>query len=478
MTTERQSVRPGGLPALYRHMNVVLFDVSAREVPFNLVTFDIVLRELMCFWQTRCIATGQMLPSSHGIPMHAMPEAPQIAESQLAEAFTAFIGASTRLEDTHRQLHREVVELRRQLEERNRALASSIAETEKMRLALRQILDTLPCGVAVLEMQSEAVVLLNPEARRLLDIPEAFKWQHLPEGLQTAVRSVWGASWGDGYEQELVVDKEGRKLCLAIRYRRMTSPDGDIRGADSTCMVLIISDVTEHKNAEHERETSRNVVALAEMATVLAHEIRNPLGSLELLIGCLAGDPGLGEESGRCVQHLRAGVRSLSATVNNVLCVHNPGTQQKSPLELAPMLKGCVEFIRPLAQQKGVTISLRETLKHAEIAGDSNGLRQVLLNLACNALRHTAEGGAISIAATVETAQSEAIVVIEFSDTGSGIRPEDLPHIFNVGFTTTGQTPGLGLTVCQRIVEQHCGSINVRSQVGRGTTFRMEFPLL
>jgi signal transduction histidine kinase len=102
----------------------------------------------------------------------------------------------------------------------------------------------------------------------------------------------------------------------------------------------------------------------------------------------------------------------------------------------------------------------------------------VLLNLACNALRHTAEGGAISIAATVETAQSEAIVVIEFSDTGSGIRPEDLPHIFNVGFTTTGQTPGLGLTVCQRIVEQHCGSINVRSQVGRGTTFRMEFPLL
>lgn len=419
-----------------------------------------------------------MLPSSHGIPMHAMPEAPQIAESQLAEAFTAFIGASTRLEDTHRQLHREVVELRRQLEERNRALASSIAETEKMRVALRQILDTLPCGVAVLEMQSEAVILLNPEARRLLHIPEAFAWQHLPECLRAAVRSVWGASWGEGYEQEVMVETAGRKLCLAIRYRRMARPDGEFRGADATCLVLIISDVTEHKNAEHERETSRNVVALAEMATVLAHEIRNPLGSLELLIGCLAGDPGLGEESGRCVQHLRAGVRSLSATVNNVLCVHNPGMQQKSPLELAPVLKGCVEFIRPLAQQKGVTITLREILSQAEIAGDSNGLRQVLLNLACNALRHTAANGVISIVATVEAKQSGPIAVIEFSDTGSGIRPEDLPHIFKVGFTTTGQTPGLGLTVCQRIVEQHCGSINVRSQLGQGTTFRMEFPLI
>jgi two-component system sensor histidine kinase FlrB len=456
----------------------VPFTSSARELPFDLVTFDIVLPGLMCFWQTRCIPTGQMLPSSHGIPMHAMPEAPQIAESQLAESFTAFIGASTRLEDTHRQLHREVVELRRQLEERNRALASSIAETEKMRVALRQILDTLPCGVAVLEMQSEAVVLLNPEARRLLDIPEAAAWQHLPECLRTAVRTVWSASWDDGYEQEVMVETAGRRLCLAIRYRRMTSPDGGTRGADSSCLVLIISDVTEHKNAEHERETSRNVVALAEMATVLAHEIRNPLGSLELLIGCLAGDPGLGDESTRCVQHLRAGVRSLSATVNNVLCVHNPGTQQKSPLELAPVLKNCVEFIRPLAQQKGVNIILRETLNQTEIAGDSNGLRQVLLNLACNALRHTAAGGAISIDATVETNQAGPIAVIEFADTGSGIRPDDLPHIFKVGFTTTGQTPGLGLTVCQRIVEQHRGSIDVCSQLGQGTTFRMEFPLL
>jgi signal transduction histidine kinase len=84
----------------------------------------------------------------------------------------------------------------------------------------------------------------------------------------------------------------------------------------------------------------------------------------------------------------------------------------------------------------------------------------------------------ISIVATVEAKQSGPIAVIEFSDTGSGIRPEDLPHIFKVGFTTTGQTPGLGLTVCQRIVEQHCGSINVRSQLGQGTTFRMEFPLI
>jgi two-component system sensor histidine kinase FlrB len=410
--------------------------------------------------------------------MQAVMEAPKMAESQLVDAFTAFIGAADRLEDTHRQLHDEVAELRSQLEERNRALASSVAETERMRVLLRQILDASPCGVAVLKTRSEEVVLLNPEARRLLDVPESATWRDLPGSLQTAVKAVGGESGSDGHEQEILVEKDGRRLWLAIRHSRMTSPMEERSGVDSSCLVLIISDVTAHRNAEQEREKSRNIIALAEMATVLAHEIRNPLGTLELLTGCLAGDPGLGEESKRCVQHLRAGVRSLSATVNNVLCFHNPGTQQMCPLDLGSVLKGSIEFVRPLAQQKGVELTLREALNSAQISGDSNGLRQMILNLACNALRHTQPGGAITVTAATKTMASGQTAVVEFADTGSGIRPEDLPHIFKVGFSTTGQTPGLGLTVCQRIMEQHNGTVNVRSQLGRGTIFSLQFPVL
>jgi signal transduction histidine kinase len=410
--------------------------------------------------------------------MTAVMETPKIAESELADAFSAFIGAANRLEDTHRQLHDEVAELRSQLEERNRALASSVAETERMRVLLRQILDASPCGVAVLDTLTEEIVLLNPEARRLLDVPEPAAWGDLPDSLQTAVKAAGGESWAHGYEQEVLIEKDGRRLWLAIRHSRITSAARETRGVDSSCLVVIINDVTAHKNAEQEREKSRNVVALAEMATILAHEIRNPLGTLELLTGCLAGDPGLGEESKRCVQHLRAGVRSLSATVNNVLCFHNPGTQQMCSLELAPALKGSTEFIRVLAEQKGLDLVLHEALGHAEIAGDSNGLRQLILNLACNALRHTQPGGAINVTATLEAKACGQTAVVEFADTGSGIRPEDLPHIFNLGFTTTGQTPGLGLTVCQRIMEQHHGTIHVRSQLGQGTTFRMQFPVL
>jgi signal transduction histidine kinase len=410
--------------------------------------------------------------------MHAFMAVPQIAESHLADAFTAFIGAANRLEDSQRQLHGEVAELRRQLEERNRALASSVAENERMRFALRQILDALSCGVAVLDTNGENVILLNPEARRLLSVPETAGWDELPMCLQTSVQALRSEPWEQGYEQELRIGKDGRDLCLAIRYSRMTNPSSKTTSGEPSSLVLIINDVTARRTAEQEREKSRNVVALAEMATVLAHEIRNPLGSLELLTGCLAGDPGLSEESARCVQHLRAGVRLLSATVNNVLCFHNPGAQQMSPLDLGSVLKSSVEFIRPLARQQDVHLLLRETLQPVEIAGDSNGLRQLILNLACNALRHTKAGGKITIASGVEMNAGQPLAVIEIIDTGSGIREQDLPHIFKPGFSTTRQTPGLGLTVSRRIVEQHGGTIQVSSQLGRGTTFRMEFPAL
>ncbi len=410
--------------------------------------------------------------------MQALMQPPQFAKNDLADAFAAFMGAATRLEDSHRHLHDEVAELRKQLDERNRALATSLAETERVRIVLRQILDALPCGVAVLDTQNEEVILLNPEARRLLDVPGQPDWHSLPGCVQAAVNNVCRESWEHQHEQELTIEQGGQKRSLAIRYSRMMRPARKRHFADSPCLVLIVSDVTAHKNMERERENSRNVVALAEMATVLAHEIRNPLGSMELLTGCLAGDTALGEDAQRCVQHLRAGVRSLSATVNNVLCFHNPAAQQIAPLELGPTLAVTVEFVRPLAEQKRITLTLRETLEDAKISGNASGLRQIILNLACNALRHTQPGGEINITAAIERAESGRKAVIEFADTGSGIEPKDLPHIFKVGFTTTGQTPGLGLAVCRQIMEQHRGTITVRSQDGRGTTFRMEFPEL
>ncbi len=394
---------------------------------------------------------------------------PPVPEGHLADAFSSFIAAADRLEHSHWQLHEEVAQLRAQLEERNRALASSLAENERMRIALRQILDALPCGVVVLETNRERIVLLNPEAGRLLDIPEgsAPAWSDLSAPIRTMLNPQNGEAWKQGDEHDFSFDSTGSKRCVTVRYT-----------ATSEQVILTCRDTTAFKAAEQEREASRNLVALAEMATVLAHEVRNPLGSLELLGGLLASDTGLNDDSKQCVQHLQAGVRSLSAVVNNVLRFHSVDASNLQPTKLSDALRSAVNFAQPLARQNGITLTSEISLGDLEIAADAGELQQVILNLVCNALRHTAAGGFIRISARPGSNTDRRIASVDVSDTGKGIRPEDLPRIFQAGFTTSRHSPGLGLAVSQRIVEQHHGTIAVTSEVGKGTTFHMEFPVL
>ena len=126
------------------------------------------------------------------------------------------------------------------------------------------------------------------------------------------------------------------------------------RSLTTPTLILTIRDTTSQKQADEEREASRHMVALAEMATLLAHEIRNPLGSLELFASLLASDAGLTTDSQNWIQNIQAGIRSLSATVNNVLRFHTPGGSALANVKLRDILNNAVEFIRPLVQQAAI----------------------------------------------------------------------------------------------------------------------------
>jgi two-component system sensor histidine kinase FlrB len=402
-------------------------------------------------------------------------------ENHLTDAFAAFIAAANRLEHSHWQLHDEVNRLRSQLEERNRELACSLAENEGIRIMLRGILDALPCGVIVLDAESREVALLNPEARKLLDIPadQPPCLSEIPACVRNTADCLSPQAPSHEHEREVCIEGPSGKRWLAIRSSAMESmPSATETTPAPPKVILTAVDATAHKLAEQERETSRRMMALAEMSAVLAHEIRNPLGSLELLTGLLAADAGLSGDSRQWVQHLQAGVRTLSATVNNVLHYHSPGSSQLVRLRFAEILKSSVDFIRPLAQQNGIAVALEESLGATEILGDRGGIQQVILNLACNSLRHTPPGGRITVCGKLELRAPKNVVLVEFFDTGSGIAPENLAHVFDPGFSSKGQSPGLGLTISERIMKQHHGTITVQSEVGKGTTFHMEFPAL
>ena len=417
-----------------------------------------------------------MLPSSHVAPIN--PFGPEALNSPrlLADAFTEFISASSLLEASYRDLQQEVSHLGLELAERNAALSSSLAENDRMRAALQQMIDSMPCGVLVLDT-AEAIVMINPESRRLLGLGNG-SVRNLSD--LAAISKVDFESLMDGsadhFNAEVCISSAGGHRWLAIGNRKLTKTSvgrgpGNERAALQS--IWILSDITANKQAEQEREAARNALALAEVATILAHEIRNPLASMELFAGLIADDP---QQSAQWVSNLRAGIRLLSGTVNNVLSLHCEGVSRLAPLDLIACIRCGVEFVQPIAQQAGVSLSFRAGVERLTIQGNDNGLRQIILNLVCNAIRHTPAGNQITVAAMRVPRSSRMRALVRVADTGCGIPEHMLGQLFDAGFSAQGNTPGLGLAVCKRLMHQHDGEIRVSSLLDHGTTFELEFP--
>ncbi len=226
---------------------------------------------------------------------------------------------------------------------------------------------------------------------------------------------------------------------------------------------------------EEQRQAARKLQALAEVSTLLAHEIRNPLASMELFAGLLA-ECKLPAQQKTWVHHIEAGLRTLAATVNNVLQLHAEAATDLVPTDAGELLHWALEFLAPLAQQAGVRLTLRNELAGVKILADAHRLQQVILNLVLNALQILPEGGEVLLAGHRVEQESESWVELEVSDNGKGIGPEHLDRIYEPGFTTKAGSAGLGLAVCKKLIEQHHGLIHISSAVGRGTTFLLRLP--
>jgi signal transduction histidine kinase len=241
--------------------------------------------------------------------------------------------------------------------------------------------------------------------------------------------------------------------------------------------VLVLQDVTEIKRLEQHREATRNLVALAQLSNVLSHEIRNPLGSLELLTGLLESSDSLTSEEKQWVICMKAELRSLGCSVSNLLRLHGNGSCRKKEFNLTDFLSTAFELLLPLARKAEVllTTTVAAGLDQLTLQGDRQALLEVLLNLTCNGFQNTPAGGQVRIAVRVEKKQDTSMLVIEVLDSGNGIPETDLSRVFEVGFSSTGRS-GLGLFISRRIVAEHGGEILLRSRVGTGTTARIELP--
>ena len=418
------------------------------------------------------------MPGSHVAPINTVSPEALPSPRMLADAFSEFISASSLLEASYRTLQQEVAHLGVELAERNVALSRSLAENDRMRAALQQMIDSMPCGVLVLDT-AETIVMINPEGRRLLELGSAVVRSLRDLSAISAINFeslLDGAQ--DGSDNEVCISSARGKRWLAIGNRKLScvATTRELRDERAALQsIWILRDITANKQAEQEREAARSAMALAEISTILAHEIRNPLASMELFAGLIAEEP---EQTAQWVSNLRAGIRLLSGTVNNVLSIHCGSSCPLAPINLTACIQSGVEFVQPIAEQAGVSLSFLADDYTLTIQGNENALRQIVLNLVCNAIRHTPDGGSITVTIHGVSRDRAIRAVVEIADTGCGIPENLLEHLFEAGVSADGTTPGLGLAVCKRLMAQHDGAIGVSSRVNDGTTFRLEFPTL
>ena len=238
-------------------------------------------------------------------------------------------------------------------------------------------------------------------------------------------------------------------------------------------VVLILRDLREIKAMEKKVKRAENLAVLGRMSASVAHEIRNPLSSINGFIQYFKKKFPSGSKEQAYTETMVEEVDRLNNVITNLLDYTRLKEPHFQDCDLAEIIRHALRLIRSDAQARRVNIVERVPEQSSRARVDRDQFIQVLLNLFLNGLEAMPAGGTLRVGIDVS---QEGDFHIEITDTGAGVREEDLPYIFEPFFTTKSKGTGLGLAVVQQIVENHYGTISVSSRLGEGTTFRVRLP--
>ena len=387
----------------------------------------------------------------------------------LIEAFRTFASASNSLESAFEQLQRRVERLTEELEAKNRDLERSLREKQEAQEYLRTILERLPCGVFVLE-KNGAMTLCNPMAADVLhkarDRSGHFKNDEL--------RNLFAISAAARREEsEITLMAEGEKKVLATSGTPLEDESGRALGT-----LHIIRDVTLVKALEEKNQRGERLAAMGEMAAELAHEIRNPLGSIELFASLLSRE--CGGETSLWAENIRISARSLNTIVSNMLHFSGPLSPVFVETDIHGVIREIGDFCAPMMHQRNVCWEMALNADNALVWADRGLIKQLMLNLIFNAMKAMPSEGSLTVSTrnTVGGDSRRRRLELQIKDTGVGIAPEHLDKIFDPFFTTNRNGTGLGLSIVNQIVTSHSGEIMVSSKPNRGTMFTITFDIL
>jgi two-component system, sporulation sensor kinase E len=372
-----------------------------------------------------------------------------------------------------RFVERALAKLPRLNEEQMRSLLFALAEENgRMDAALDSMLD----GIVVCD-RDHLPIIYNKSAERMLRLT----------GADPAERPLWhGVADEDLSEffratlegEETVLDREfglgskGATRLVAVSVSTLVS-QGRIEGA-----IVHMEDITEKRRKEAQLRRAESLASLTTLAAGVAHEIKNPLGSLSIHIQLIRKSlQGKDEvEIPFLERHLGVvdeEIDRLNKIVVDFLFAVRPMDVKLRESDPGELVAGIADFIKPEAERAGVMVELTREEGLPLVSLDERLMKQAVLNLVKNALAAMPGGGKLRLAAE----RVDDLVRISVEDSGVGISEEDLPKIFEPYFTTKENGTGLGLTITFKIVREHDGEIMVSSRPGQGSTFMINLPI-
>jgi PAS domain S-box-containing protein len=272
-------------------------------------------------------------------------------------------------------------------------------------------------------------------------------------------------------------------------------------------ILEIITDITQRQLLQEQMIRAEKLSATGEMATVIAHEMRNSLTSVNMILQLMMKNAAKHDLDIESIQVALNSIQRTESVVNQLLQFSRPRVLQKHSTDLNRLIMECIEIVQPQYKRHGIGIKLRLDPKMPILEIDADKMREVIVNLLLNAEQAMDGDGRTKVTTNIRklpaglrdfsphslkshhTAMSgngyreisiekgTLVIYIKVADTGKGIAPEQLERIFDPFFTTKANGTGLGLSVVKQIVNEHGGVVKVRSPIGKGSIFEIILPV-
>ena len=380
----------------------------------------------------------------------------------LTRAFRDFDQAATVLQQSYDALTTRLQQMDLELAQTNASLREHLRETEEMRAHVTAVLESLDTGVIVADSQ-DVVVRCNHSTEQLLGVPQAQLRGRQASAVLAEIRKDHG-------EYPLVLPSG---VTIALSQTDLTDESGNLIGK-----LVLIHDVTRIRQLEDRLQRRNRLEAMGQMVGSIAHEIRNPLGSVELFASMLRKDLRDQPQLRSYAEHISMAVQSMDQLLSNLLVYTRPDCSRLGWHDTEVLIREVLTLASHAIPPDTVEVRCQVHQLVPKLWCDGPKMKQVLLNLVLNAVQAMPKGGTLTLTACPSPPEIQEVpaVHITVSDTGTGIPAELQSRVFDPFFTTKDQGTGLGLAIVHALVEAHHGRIDVESRPAHGTSFVITLP--